>query len=221
MEIDAIPAWKPGKVLHEGAEATVTEGSWLGSSTVLKERRPRGYRHPHLDQKLTRQRLSAEARSLEKLQRSGFPCPSIIHMDQKRGQILMSRIEGLPIYDLLKDGRADTKQLENLGSLIRRLHESGISHGDLTTHNIVASADLSLSLIDFGLSRQSPELEHLGLDMQVLNECLKASHSTIEGAIDYVCKGYLESASTGTEAEDAEQVIERFRKITSRVRYHG
>ena len=221
MEIDAIPAWKPGKVLHEGAEATVTEGSWLGSSTVLKERRPRGYRHPHLDRKLTRQRLSAEARSLEKLQRSGFPCPSIIHMDQKRGQILMSRIEGLPIYDLLKDGRADTKQLENLGSLIRRLHESGISHGDLTTHNIVASADLSLSLIDFGLSRQSPELEHLGLDMQVLNECLKASHSTIEGAIDYVCKGYLESASTGTEAEDAEQVIERFRKITSRVRYHG
>ena len=221
MAIDAIPAWKPGKILHEGAEATVIEGSWLGSSTVLKERRPRGYRHPHLDRKLTRQRLSAEARALERLQRLGFPCPSIIHLDQQRGQILMSRIEGFPIYSLLKDGKAGTKQLEDLGSLIRRLHESGVSHGDLTTHNIIASADLSLSLIDFGLSRQSPELEHLGLDIQVLNECLKASHSTIEDAIDYVCKGYSEFASTGSEAEDAEHVIERFRKITTRVRYHG
>ena len=51
--------------------------------------------------------------------------------------------------------------------MIRRLHEIGISHGDLTTHNVMVSED-NLHLIDFGLSRQSPELEHFGLDLQVL-----------------------------------------------------
>ena len=111
--------------------------------------------------------------------------------------------------------------LEGLGALIRGLHESGISHGDLTTHNVMASGDGDLSLIDFGLSRQSPELEHLGLDLQVLNECLGASHSSIEDAIGAVCDGYLKADSGDSRSESATNVVERFRKITSRVRYHG
>ncbi len=73
-----------------------------------------------------------------------------------------------------------------------------------------------MHLIDFGLSRQSPELEHLGLDIQVLNECLGASHSTIPDAIETVSEAYLEE-----ESEKARSVIDRFRKITGRVRYHG
>ena len=219
--MDAISPWKPGELLHEGAEATVTAGSWLGVPAVLKVRRPRGYRHPDLDRRLTRQRLAAEARVLSRLQAIGFPSPEIMHLDQKDALILMSRVDGVPLHDLLKDGSAGRGVLEGLGALIRRLHESGISHGDLTTHNVMASGEGDLSLIDFGLSRQSPELEHLGLDLQVLNECLGASHSSIEDAIGAVCDGYLNADSGDSLSESATNVVERFRKITSRVRYHG
>ena len=134
--------------------------------------------------------------------------------------MLLSRIEGEPLYDLLKSADSTGDELYSLGGLIRRLHEIGISHGDLTTHNVMVSKG-SLHLIDFGLSRQSPELEHLGLDLQVLRECLGSSHTNIPGAIDRVCEGYMDSEDSDSDSESASNVIERFRKIAGRVRYHG
>jgi tRNA A-37 threonylcarbamoyl transferase component Bud32 len=59
------------------------------------------------------------------------------------------------------------------------------------------------------------------LDLQVLKECLTASHSIVEGAVDAVVRGYLEGDSAPSDVEPANRVIERFQKITSRVRYHG
>jgi Kae1-associated kinase Bud32 len=133
----------------------------------------------------------------------------------------MSRIEGRPLYESLKDGSSGIGSLEHLGRIIRSLHEAGFSHGDLTTHNVIVSHDWQVHLIDFGLARQSPELEHLGLDLQVLKECLTASHSSREGAVDAVVRGYLDGDSAPSETESASRVIARFQKITGRVRYHG
>tara|TARA_B100000579_G_scaffold58307_1_gene41857 strand:- start:553 stop:951 length:399 start_codon:yes stop_codon:yes gene_type:complete len=132
----------------------------------------------------------------------------------------MTRVDGRPLYHLLKEGETSSKVLRNLGSLIRRLHIQGVSHGDLTTHNVMITDDGTLFLIDFGLSRKSPELEHMGLDLQVLNECLGASHSTIIDGIEAVCEGYLNEEGVNN-SKSAETVIDRFNKITGRVRYHG
>ena len=216
MTDEATPIWKPRKVLHEGAEATLTGGYWMGIPAVLKVRRSRSYRHPDLDRRLVKQRLTVESKVISKLSSLGFPCPSILLIDQNNSSILISRIRGMPLYDLLKKGEAGIPELRKLGHLIRRLHKLGISHGDLTTHNVMISDDGEMHLIDFGLSRQSPELEHLGLDLQVLNECLGASHSNIPDAIETVSEAYLEE-----DSEAARTVVERFRKITGRVRYHG
>ena len=221
MESGGIPMWKPGKVIHEGAEATVTGGSWLGRQAVLKSRRPRTYRHPDLDRRLTRQRLAVEARVLSRLSSVGFPSPKLMFLDQRNSSMLLSRIEGRTLHDLLKTEDCSGDELLSLGRLIRRLHEIGISHGDLTTHNVMSTNEGHLHLIDFGLSRQSPELEHMGLDLQVLRECLGASHSDIDDAIDRVCEGYMENQSLNEDAESAEDVLDRFRKIAGRVRYHG
>ena len=106
--------------------------------------------------------------------------------------------------------------MESVGALIRRLHEEGVSHGDLTTHNILIDDSGNLSLIDFGLARFTPELEHMGLDLQVLNECLTASHSELDGAVDSMVKGYLD-----TRNNQAADVVSRFNAIRGRVRYHG
>ena len=220
MAPGSIPMWMPEKTLHEGAEATVTAGSWLGRPAVLKMRRPRGYRHPDLDRNLTRQRLSVEARVLARLQSSEFPSPALFDLDLEGGWMLLARIDGRPLYEMLNDTPVDDASMANVGALIRRLHELDISHGDMTTHNILVDVVGSLSFIDFGLARISPELEHLGLDLQVLNECLTASHSEHEGAVQSMVDGYL-AADVGGGVASATEVVARFDAIRGRVRYHG
>ena len=220
MAPGSIPMWMPEKTLHEGAEATVTAGSWLGRPAVLKMRRPRGYRHPDLDRNLTRQRLSVEARVLARLQSSEFPSPALFDLDLEGGWMLLARIDGRPLYEMLNDTPVDDASMANVGALIRRLHELDISHGDMTTHNILVDVVDSLSFIDFGLARISPELEHLGLDLQVLNECLTASHSEHEGAVQSMVDGYLAADAAGGVAS-ATEVVARFDAIRGRVRYHG
>ena len=220
MAPGSIPMWMPEKTLHEGAEATVTAGSWLGRPAVLKMRRPRGYRHPDLDRSLTRQRLSVEARVLARLQSSEFPSPALFDLDLEGGWMLLARIDGRPLYEMLNDTPVDDASMANVGALIRRLHELDISHGDMTTHNILVDVVGSLSFIDFGLARISPELEHLGLDLQVLNECLTASHSEHEGAVQSMVDGYL-AADAGGGVASATEVVARFDAIRGRVRYHG
>jgi len=218
MATAAIPMWAPSKVLHEGAEATVTAGTWMGRPAVLKMRRPRGYRHPDLDRRLSRQRLTVESRVLGRLHLMGFPSPSLYDIDMEEGWMLLSRIDGIPLCDALRNGSAGLTAVKSTGALIRRLHEVGFSHGDLTTHNILVDASGHLSLIDFGLSRISPELEHMGLDLQVLNECLTASHSELEGAVESMVEGYL---GGGDGEFRASEVVSRFDAIRGRVRYHG
>ena len=211
-----IPMWDPIELLHEGAEATVTVGKWMGKPAVLKMRRARGYRHPDLDRKLTRSRLSVEARVLGRLQRSAFPSPALFDCDIEESWILMSRIDSRPLYEAVSDGSVESETMENVGALIRRLHEEEISHGDMTTHNILIDSSGNLSMVDFGLARVSPELEHMGLDLQVLNECLTASHSELEGAVDSMVRGYLDFGN-----DEAGNVVSRFESIRGRVSYHG
>ena len=222
MEAADIPMWIVEKVLHQGAEATVTAGSWMGKSAVLKMRKPRGYRTPHLDRKLTRQRLTVEARALGRLQYHNLSAPSIIDLDLEQGWILMSKIEGITLFDYLNNkNNLISEKIKLFGATIRELHEIGISHGDLTTHNVLIDNGGNLSLIDFGLAKILPELEHLGLDLQVLNECLTASHSEYENAVEDMIEGYLSADSEKEDVISAPEVISRFNEIRGRVRYHA
>ncbi len=222
MEAADIPMWIVEKVLHQGAEATVTAGSWMGKSAVLKMRKPRGYRTPHLDRKLTRQRLTVEARALGRLQYQNLSAPSIIDLDLEQGWILMSKIEGITLFDYLNNkNNLISEKIKLFGATIRELHEIGISHGDLTTHNVLIDNGGNLSLIDFGLAKILPELEHLGLDLQVLNECLTASHSEYENAVEDMVEGYLSADSEKEDVISAPEVISRFNEIRGRVRYHA
>ena len=56
----------------------------------------------------------------------------------------------------------------------------------------------------------------MGHDLQVLHECLKASHPDIENGIERVIEGYLRDSNDG-----AQSVVDRFNAIRGRVRYHG
>ena len=204
--------WDGAEMLHQGAEAIVHAGTWMGEEAILKQRQPRKWRHPDLDARLTKSRMSAEVRLLRRLHLAGLPVPVLFAIDATEGWMVTSRMPGGPLFEHLRNG-GDSEMLEELGATIRRIHSIGISHGDLTTHNILWDPDFGLSIIDFGLSQITDDIEPLGLDLQVLNECLKASHPDIEGAIDRVLSGYLN--------EGGQEVVTRFNDIRSRVRYHG
>ncbi len=291
-----MPAWVPGDLLHVGAEAVATSGRWLDGDAVLKERRPRAYRHPSLDRRLSSMRSTAEARILLRLASARFgahrfPTPVLLAMDTDAGWMIQSRMPGLPLFEALRthtsadevvssdassdesasggisdveavnDGADDEASgpastvpgdtakwlqvMNDLGRLIRVLHTRSISHGDLTSHNVLWSEKSGLSLVDFGLGQLSPELEICGLDLQVLAECLQASHPNISGAMQAILTGYSAEVCTdelevtrnaephspaagqtasnrgGSTVHSAAAVIARFDEIRSRVRYHG
>ena len=212
--------WKESEMIHIGAEARVSSGLWLGIPAVLKSRRRRGYRHLELDARLTKSRISVEAKVLSRLQITEFSAPRLLQINHEEGWMVLSKLGGNPIYESLVEGSTGEDYMFKIGAKIRELHELGFSHGDLTTHNIMIDDSGNISLLDFGLSRISAELEHMGQDLQVLNECLSASHSELEKAMDEVLIGYSESSSTES-TNSPESVISRFNQIRNRVRYMG
>lgn len=213
--------WSLENKIHEGAEAAVFKGEWLGSPAVLKLRKPKGYRHPHLDKRLTKSRMAVEARALSRLQKRRFPSPLLLHIDSQDSLIIISEIEGSTLFEVMTSRELKEGMLHRVGETIRRMHELGVSHGDLTSHNIMVDEEGGISLIDFGLAKISPELENLGQDLQVLNECLTASHSDYPGSIEEVVSGYSSLRNDVSEISDSPEVIRRFDEIRNRVRYLG
>ena len=213
--------WVEEAVLHDGAEARTIVGKWFGTDAVMKIRRPKGYRHPSLDQSLTKRRLFAEARILVHLSNSELPIPNLLDFDEKNSTIVMTRLPGVPLFEILRNSN-DPEMVSSImyscGKLIRKIHSLGVSHGDLTTHNLLGDDSSFIQIIDFGLGRLSPEIESLGQDLQVLSECLSASHPNHSDAMKFVLKGYTDGEKKGESIAD---VISRYQEIQGRVRYHG
>ena len=222
-------AWIEGEMLHLGAEAEVTSGTWHGRPAVMKKRRPRGWRHPDLDSHLTKKRMTNEIKLTILLARKGAPVPAIWDVDIDEAKIIMEKIEGKPLIEILRSNEHDEELLIKVGRSIRELHRNAVTHGDLSTNNILISDNRDAFLIDLGLATREYDLEGFGIDLHVLHEILRASHPDVKGAMDLVLKGYSQldeelgkpEAAPGGFPPDAEDVIKRLGQIMKRVRYHG
>lgn len=225
--------FQPNERLHLGAEAEVWSGLWMGRQAVRKIRRKRGWRHPNLEKRLGFRRLLSEARLLIRARRVGLEVPAIWDVDLDKGILVMEMLPGRPLIELLRDENSTQdmirNSLYNSGALVRRLHRLAITHGDLSTNNILIDDDLSAHLVDFGLASIDYEVERFGIDLHVIDEILGASHPSIEGGIDIFLKGYLDEESilgpakeqTGGVVPTADAVMKRLEQVRSRVRYHG
>jgi N6-L-threonylcarbamoyladenine synthase/protein kinase Bud32 len=199
----AIP---PGEMLDNGAEAVVyLEEGHEGKKVLVKERVPKAYRHPQIDEVIRKERNRTEARLMSEARRSGVSTPIIYDVEDFK--LKMQYIEGVPIKYLI-----NPEISENVGELVGKLHSSGIVHGDLTTSNILLAGE-RLYLLDFGLAYFDKGLEARGVDVHVLFQTFESTHSTHETLIEAFKKGYQ---STFIDSAD---VLKRVEEIKKRARY--
>lgn len=203
---------------------------------IAKERFSKAYRHPQLDEKLTKSRCRAEGRILEKCRTHSnkqentaqgssnkIDVPLVIRTEAP--VLYLEFIEGMTIREYLEehllsaasgDG-TNSKNTSNevrtadlakqIGSIIGTLHTIGCIHGDLTTSNMMlreppamlqeeeghpatkrakpnddttasntSSGTNKITLIDFGLAKNTTSAEERAVDLYVLERALTSTH---------------------------------------------
>ncbi|NXW45943.1 PRPK protein, partial [Nyctiprogne leucopyga] len=220
----APPPPLPGlQLVHQGAEARVYRGLFLGRPTVAKLRIPKRYRHPALEERLSRRRMAQEARSLLRCRRTGIPAPVVYFVDYATNSIYLEDIVGSVtvqdhIYSVQQSGN-DTGSLlilgEKMGELLARMHDEDLIHGDLTTSNILLRPPiekLDLVLIDFGLSSISGLPEDKGVDLYVLEKAFLSTHPDTETVFKVLLDTYA------AKSKKSGPVIKRLNEVRLRGR---
>ncbi|KAM9178408.1 EKC/KEOPS complex subunit TP53RK [Mergus octosetaceus] len=215
----------PGlQLVQQGAEARVYRGRFLGRAAVVKLRFPKRYRHPALEERLSRRRTAQEARSLLRCRRAGIPAPVVYFVDYVTNCIYLEDIVGsITIQDHInsvQDSGSDTSSLLNLaekmGELLARMHDEDLIHGDLTTSNVLLrppAEKLDLVLIDFGLSFISGLPEDKGVDLYVLEKAFLSTHPNTETLFKALLKTYgATSKKSGPVMKRLDEVRLRGRK---------
>lgn len=160
-----FPAATEPALITQGAEGRLYKTSYLLPSVpcALKHRPSKPYRHPLLDAKLTRHRILAEARILQKCRREGVAVPALYSVDESNGILAIEWIPGAPVRVRVNEWLLRRKEargskglnstaevtrdeegadellglMRRMGEAVGKLHKSGVVHGDLTTSNMM------------------------------------------------------------------------------------
>lgn len=165
------------EVLTLGAEAALVKASFLGAEVVIKVRLPKGYRDPALDSLIRARRTAIEAKIIRTLSDLGINVPTLLYVDVEKSTIIMEYIRGYLLRDIIIGGdiHKACSYLDQVGSYVALMHKAGISHGDLTTTNVVVSEG-NAYLIDFGLSKFTSRIEDLATDIHLFIRSLESVH---------------------------------------------
>ncbi|MCQ2086178.1 MAG: Kae1-associated serine/threonine protein kinase [archaeon] len=198
----------------KGAEATVCRIDYHGRDAVLKTRFKKKYRHPDLDKHLRLLRTKNEARVICDARRAGVRSPIIYDVDLEGGGITMEYIYGDTAKYVLDVHPERAREIcRKIGEVVAKLHNNRISHGDLTTSNMILSKGGVLCLIDFSLGDTNIGLEEMGVDIHLLERDLTSAHSSIVGAFEFVVDSYKACMF------DSKRVLEKVEEIKGRARY--
>ncbi len=175
------------KLLARGSESYI----YIVDNIVLKDRIRREYMEESLDQFLRKTRTTSEYNILSKLY----------------GNIMVPKVYNKYDYSFemeFIDGDHPTLDRDTaryIGKTLRKLHDLGIIHYDLSIYNLIDDGE-NLYVIDFGLSFRSNKIEDKAIDILV----------GISQAIDY------EQEILEAYAAD-QKIIDRIKMIRARARY--
>ncbi len=211
---------RSGRAVQRGAEATLRAVDWWGFPALLKERETKSYRPKALDDRLRRERTRTEARLLVDARRLGVRTPILYDIDVPRHRIILEELPGPTLKEVLEDPAIDpatlARAVRSFGEAVGRLHAGGISHGDLTSSNVVfpAGPGASPAFLDLSMGSRNPGVEELGIDLHLVEEDLKALSARAVALTRAFYAGYVEGNPHG-----AKDVRARARQIRGRVRY--
>ncbi|XP_074602489.1 EKC/KEOPS complex subunit Tp53rkb-like [Brevipalpus obovatus] len=190
-------------LIFQGAEAKIYHDEHQGIPVVRKERFVKHYRHPALDQRLTKSRTKAEVKALQSLKAK---CPALSdHIPtvvySSVNEIVMTKlVDFKTLHQAIVEASHDNELVKCIlcktGKVISDVHKCGLIHGDLTTTNFMINQTKIIVPIDFGLSSHSTSSEDRAVDLYVfersmlttgletgyLFECLCASYSQEMGS---------------------------------------
>jgi Kae1-associated kinase Bud32 len=203
-----------------GAEAALRRVDWWGFPALAKERDAKAYRPKALDDRLRRERTRTEARLLVDARRLGVRTPILYDIDLPRHRLILEELPGPTLKEILEDPNSDAesvaKAVRSFGTALGRLHAGGISHGDLTSSNVLFpdGPTGAPAFIDLSMGSRSPGVEELGIDLHLVEGDVKALHPKAEVLLRGFYEGYAEGNPNG-----AKDVRQRAKEIRGRMRY--
>jgi Kae1-associated kinase Bud32 len=155
-----------------------------------------------------------EARLLQEARSCGVPTPIIYDIDLVRAELWMQEIEGPRAKDALAGADRDEvgRICQEIGRMVARLHSHGMTHGDLTTSNMILEKD-RVWFIDLSLGTKAASLEEMGVDLHLLREAFQSAHSDMLYAYDIIVDTYAKEFERGRE------VLAKVKDIEERGRY--
>jgi TP53 regulating kinase-like protein len=213
-----VDALKSPQLIKKGAEANLYLADWHGRKVVLKKRLPKKYRPTKLDAQIRTYRTIHEPQLMHDAKKAGVPTPTIFLVDIRNTTIIMEHIEGKQVKQLLNQLSEKERKAAcfKIGQEIAKLHRFGLIHGDLTTSNMIMSADGKVFFVDFGLGEKNNELEARGVDLHLMKRALQSTHYQFaESCFESVVEGYADIM----HVETVKSVLAKIKEIERRGRY--
>jgi Kae1-associated kinase Bud32 len=206
--------FRPGQLLYQGAEATVTTAVHFGRLAAVKARRPKAYRLPELDASISRTRMRNEARLLRRAREAGVGVPAVLDADFEANALTLEYLDGEPLrssYEGLPRAR-QREAARQAGQAVGRLHRAGIIHGDLTSSNMILRGG-RIHLLDFSLGHISLKVEDRAVDLKAFKDSFTATHLARAADFKLVLAAYAKALGKGGDAVPAQiRSIERRRR---------
>ncbi len=205
-------------VLSIGAEAYILKCRFMDIESIIKWRFPKPYMPPELD-KIRSIRTEIEAKIMWKSLLMGVKTPIPLYVDTDDAIIIMTYIEGNTLRELVD--RIENEELcricREVGDYAAKMHINGISHGDLTTSNVIIDSREGLvHLIDFGLASFGKRDEDYAIDIHIFFRSIESAHINREGIMkDCFLNGYSSTAGS----EKAYKMLKIVNDIRKRGRY--
>ena len=209
-----------GPTVSRGAEAALRRVEWMGRPALLKERDSKAYRPKELDERLRRERTRTEARLLVEARRLGVRTPLVYDVDLAKHRLVLEELPGSTLKQLIDRSPTDPAPLEGpvrrFGTALGRLHAGGISHGDLTSSNVLfpEEPDRDPAFIDLSMGSRNAGVEELGIDLHLVEGDLRALHPAVEKLLKAFYAGYAEG-----NPQREKEIRARAKEIRGRVRY--